>query len=227
MKNITLLILLLIGLSANAQTFSVKVFLKYCARDMLDFEDRDLRIIQNDSVIVEDINTGGGRFKINGLTAGLYTFQFTNLFGRLVEQEVEITKDQEPILICVDEFDDSEESTLFESLKNNDTLTLLVSSRGCEHDDHDIMNFFYEDGQLIGELYIEEKLKKRKKLDSESLVYLSWVEKRIKYLPNNHVVCTTKNLYEFILNGNAQFSTYDTGCQWDGHYSLMIRDIFF
>ena len=81
MKNLSILLLLLCGISPRSQTLSVKGIQKYCEYDKYDSRQRHLTVTQNDSVIIKNVKTEFGEFEISGLKAGFYTFQYTNIFG--------------------------------------------------------------------------------------------------------------------------------------------------
>ena len=225
MKNLTIILLFLIGISANSQTFNVKGIQKYCETDRTDSRERYLSVLQNDSVIVENVKTRFGEFKIKGLKEGFYTLKFTNIFGQTMNQKVEILKNGNPISICVDTFQETNEKTLFSELKNQDKLIIEYTSSGCFHFDNEQMEFYYEENKFIAELYISEKLVKRKKLDSKSLEYLIEFEKKVKQMKNNMGGCTTSDLYVFSLNNENGFSVSDSSCDWNG-YRKLKKEIF-
>lgn len=225
MKNLTIIVLLLIGISANSQTFSVKGIQKYCETDREDSRERYLSVVQNDSVIVENVKTIFGEFEIKGLKEGFYTFIFTNIFGQIVSQKTKILKNGNPITICVDAFQETNEKTLFSELKNEDKLIIDYSLSGCSHFHTEKMKFYYEKGKLIAELYITKKLIERKKLDLKSLEYLIGFEKKVKQMKNNIGGCTTFELYTFSLNNKSEFSVDDGSCDWNG-YSELKKEIF-
>ena len=225
MKYLTTILLFLIGISANSQTFSVKGIQKYCETDRTDNRERYLSVLQNDSVIVENVKTRFGEFKVNGLNEGLYTFKFTNIFGQSIKKEIEIFENQKLIIICVDEFQDTNHKTLFEIIEINDKITIDYSSSGCEHFDKERMEFFYQKGNLIGELYIGRDFKKRKKLNTESIENLICFEKKIKEMNNSMGGCTTTDQFVFQLNGKNRFTVKDDSCDWNGYYQLK-KDIF-
>ncbi|WP_405568955.1 hypothetical protein [Winogradskyella sp. Asnod2-B02-A] len=225
MKNLTIIFLILIGISANSQTFSVKGIQKYCETDRTDSRERYLSVTRNDSVIVENVKTRFGEFKVKGLKEGFYTFKFTNIFGQIVNYKTEILKNGNQITICVDTFQETNEKTLFSELTSEDKLIIEYASSGCFHFDNEQMKFYYEKEKLIAELYISEKLVKRKKVDSKSLEYLIGFEKKVKQMKNNMGGCTTSDLYVFSLNNETGFSVNDSSCDWNGYRELK-KEIF-
>ncbi|HQW12992.1 MAG TPA: hypothetical protein PLP06_12655, partial [Saprospiraceae bacterium] len=220
MKNLSILLLLLCGISPRSQTLSVKGIQKYCEYDKYDSRQRHLTVTQNDSVIIKNVKTEFGEFEISGLKAGFYTFQYTNIFGQAVRKEILVSLNKNPIIICVDKFQETNEKTLFSEITEDDKVTINYSSTGCFSFVSEMMEFSYEGRNLIGKLYIEHKLTKTQKLRSESLEYLIDFEKKGRQMKNNLGGCTNTDLYVFQLNGKTEFSIDDSSCDWDGYMKL-------
>jgi len=178
MKQLTIIILVFTGFCLQAQTFSVKGTLMHCHND----EDAcwDLNLFKNDSLIIQDIKMDFGVFVLDNIEEGTYTFQFTNIFNQKLNKEVMLRK-EEVVILCVDEFIETNELTIFENLSDKDELVIDFYSVGCFHDEGESVKFYYKKKKLIAELNAGKKTIRRR-IQEKDLAYLIGFERRLRLM---------------------------------------------
>ena len=100
------------------QSFKIVGKLNYCDLDEIEYGNRILAISKDGKVINDKIKTGfKGSFEINDLSPGTYVIGFYNIYGQRVRKSVEVNNQITNVNLCVDEFEDTKVSTLFNTMK--------------------------------------------------------------------------------------------------------------
>jgi hypothetical protein len=224
MRTFFLLILFLIQ---NQQYESSKIVgkLNYCDSDEIEYGNRILAVSKDGKVINDKIKTGfKGTFEINNLTPGIYIIGFDNIYGQRVRKTVEVNDLVTNVNLCVDEFQDTKVSTLFNTMKEGDKLVLKVSSHGCFHMLEDELTFSLKDRKYSVSFKDEKNKTKVLSLNLDKLYRLIYFEKIIRYVAKVDGGCTTSDGYDFIKNGEVVYHATDNTCSWRG-YGKIKREI--
>ncbi len=219
-KILSFIFILLTFITAEANTFKVKGILQNCETKSHNRKERHLSVLLKDSVIIKNVKTVSGEFTIKGLNENIYTFQFTNIFGQIVKKEINISKNNNAIILCVEEFQENNEMTFIESLKPNDTLSFEIILNSSTQYKNEKIIFFHENEILKAELYIENKLMKKIIINSAFREYIMVFEKKLKQINKVNGGCTGSELFIVILNNEKGYSSHDNTCEWNGYHKL-------
>ncbi|NMH26546.1 hypothetical protein [Flavobacterium silvaticum] len=200
--------------------------IKKCEVVDQNFGTQLIKLLHNGKVIRDKINSDySGNFKIENIEKGIYSLEFENLFGQTVKKKIEVSHEVENIEICLGQIVDFPISTIFNSLRDKDVLTLKFSSSGCFHQTEDELVF-----SRIGSKYFVEKTKQngkklKKTISIEQLNYLIEFEKKLLLIDKVQTFCTTNDFYDFKVNGISVLKLSDGTCDWNG-FSLIQEKLF-
>ena len=224
MRTFFFLILFLIQ-NQQYQSFKIVGKLNYCDLDEIEYGNRVLAISKDGKVINDKIKTGfKGSFEINDLSPGTYVIGFYNIYGQRVRKSVEVNNHITNVNLCVDEFENTKVSTLFNTMKEDDKLVLKMSSYGCFHMLNDELTFTLKDRKYSVSFKDEKNKTKVLPLNLDKLNRLIYFEKIIRYLARVDGGCTTSDSYDFIKNGEVVYHATDNTCSWHG-YGKIKREI--
>ena len=224
MKTVIFLLLFLATFASNAQNKKLKGVIINCQmQDELTYGM--LKLWKGKTLISDKIKCSDGDFEIDNLVAGTYIIEFENIFRQTLKKTITIKDSLTELKLCNDEFVDIQLSTIFDELKENDTISLDFSSSGCFHSFQEKSIFYKKGNKIFGQLYKENGQVVKKKINSEKLAYLILFEKKARIIDVANGFCTTANIYKFSLNNKVKFSCIDTTCDWSG-YSPMTKTIF-
>lgn len=72
-------------------------------------------------------------FTVEDLKKGKYQLKYETIFYQTIEREINLTKNNKSIEICIDDYLKIKEKTFFEKLQINDTLEIWAYQTGCEY----------------------------------------------------------------------------------------------
>lgn len=174
---------------------------------------RELKITQ-DGNLVADQRKGDylGDFKVSNLKLGVCVVSYRNIFGQIVKKQVAITKEMNTAEFCSDEWISVNESTLINSLKSGETLTVKFISVGCFHSKEEEFKI-KRIGAEYSATFIPAKGKIKKiVLSIKQLNDLIEFEKKLKLMNKLENLCTTTNSYDFMVNDVMQMRLMDGTC---------------
>jgi hypothetical protein len=217
MRTIFLFILFLIQ---NEQNQSNKIVgnLNYCDSKEIEYGNRTLAISKDGKVINNNIKTGfKGSFEIGNISAGTYVIGYDNIYGQRVRKTIEVINSTTNVNLCIDEFQETNVSTLFNTMVDGDKIVLKISSFGCFHMLEDELTFSYKDNKYSVSYKDENNKSKVLPLSFDKLRRLIYFEKIIRYLGRIDGGCTTNDGYDFIKNGEVVYQATDNTCTWHGY----------
>lgn len=216
MKTLLLIIIFVFQNQSNS-TYKIVGSLKYCESEDIEYGNRIISISKDRKVFNDKIKTGfKGSFEIDNLSSGTYTIGYDNIFGQRVRKTVEISTEITNIDLCVDEFQDTNVSTLFNTMKEGDRIVLNISTHGCFHGYEDELTFLLKDKKYSVSFKDEKNKTKTLSLDMTKLNQLIRFEKIIKYISRIDGGCTTNDGYVFTKNGEMVYKSTDNTCSWNG-----------
>lgn len=144
--------------------------------------------------------------KIDSLKKGKYTFEYPDLYGDFIRQEINIEESKTyQINIYPDITKKLSKKNIISSLKNGEDVEIKLESRGCFHSSSIGFHISKKNNQL------EIRQEKRSKiLNPNQEKYLIDLENRTRLLENGG--CTTSERIIFILKNKSDTIT-DSGCQ--------------
>jgi hypothetical protein len=211
--------------SQNDNDYVIEGSILNCESNDYDSKERYVKLKSNNVVIQENIKQRYGEFRIKNLKKGDYTFEFTNIFGQIVTKNIEVKEKTTKVDLCTEVFINTNQKTVLESLTQNDTLEISITSSGCFHFEKEKIKYYYKNQKLVAEYFNNLKRKKRVTLNEDKRKQLILLEKKIIAMNNNMGGCTSSTQYVFILNGKAIQSVIDSSCDWNGYYK-MKEEIF-
>jgi hypothetical protein len=220
MRTFFFLILFLIQ-NQQDQSFKIIGKLNYCDLDEIEYGSRIIAISKDGKIINDKIKTGfKGSFEINNLSSGTYVIGFDNIYGQRVRKSVDVNNQITNVDLCVDEFQDTKVSTLFNTMKEGDKLILKISSYGCFHMLDDELTFTLKDRKYSVSFKDEKNKTKILPLNLDKLNRLIYFEKIIRYVARVDGGCTTSDGYDFIKNGEVVYHATDNTCSWHGYEKI-------
>lgn len=169
-------------------------------------------------MISDNIKTGfKGSFEISNLSPGTYVIDYNNIYGQRVRKIVTVSNSVTNINLCVDEFQDTKVSTLFNTMKEGDKIVLKISSFGCFHMLEDELTFTMKDRKYFVSYNDEKNKTKVLPLNIDKLNRLIYFEKIIRYVTRIDGGCTTNDGYDFVKNSELIYHATDNTCTWNGY----------
>nr|WP_304192607.1 hypothetical protein [Phenylobacterium aquaticum] len=221
----TLFLFILFFINQQNQSYKIVGNLNYCDDlEEIEYGNRIIAISKDGKVINDNIKTGfKGSFEISNLSPGTYVIGYNNIFGQRVRKSVVVNNQVTNVHLCVDEFQDTKVSTLFNTMKEGDVIVLKFSSFGCFHMLEDELTFSLKDKKYSVSYKDEKNKTKILPLNLDKLNRLIYFEKIIRYVARIDGGCTTNDGYTFIKNGETIYDATDNTCSWHGYGK--IREI--
>jgi hypothetical protein len=223
----------------DSKYYTVNGTIKQCERNYIDLGDRDLKLIQNNQVIIDSIENDCGEFAIKNLTAGLYTIEYRNIFSQIIREDFNVIDNNTILNLCNDNLQETNEVTFIEQLNENDTITLYFSSQSCGGGSpEEELSIYLVENKVIMEYTPFRRLKYRwgkikyktkgltkKTLKKDDINYFRTFEKKLRLMENALTGCSTYEYYTLVLNKKDSIKIEDESCDWQG-FLLLGRQLF-
>lgn len=157
---------------------------------------------------------------IKDLELGIYTLLYTSFFGKEESKEVKIsTYKKYDIVLCLDFMDYSKETykSLIDQLKNNESYTINLLSRGCFHSVEEVVTI-----NRKKDIYTIQWDLTFKSLNKKDIEAIRHFEIELNYQEDKG--CTTEDIYTLNYKGNTK-KIIDASCSWEG-LSYLHKQIF-
>ena len=178
-------------------------------------------VLLKDGQIVDKIQPAySGEFTISNLQQGNYVLEYDNIYGQKIRKKIAIDQAKTTVNICIDEFIDTKISTLFNTMKDGDTLSVDVSAAGCFHSYEENMVFNRKGGKYYAEIRNFDNKKIKKTISIAQLNFLISWGKQARQIDKTDGFCTSSTNYNFKVNNEPKFNVSDHTCRWGGYESL-------
>ncbi|MBC7495104.1 MAG: hypothetical protein H7221_08870 [Flavobacterium sp.] len=217
------ILFLLILATINGENFTLSGQMKFCDSKSNSF-GKPLKLLKNNQVVKNKIVPDySGEFTIDNLEKGEYVIEYENIYKQIIRKKINLENSQTSIELCLDDFIDTKISTLFNTLKDGDSLSINIDGAGCFHSFEDKMTFYRKKGKYFAETKNAKYKTIVKSIDAEKLNYLILWEKQAKQINKVDGFCTSNAFYEFKLNSVSKFKVHDGTCNWDGYTKVRSK----
>ncbi|RZJ66913.1 MAG: hypothetical protein EOO50_07605 [Flavobacterium sp.] len=213
----TLFLLAICVVLSQPSSYKIVGSLHDCNPQEIEYGNRLIAISKDGKVLNDAIKTGAkGHFEIGDLAPGNYVIGYYNKFRQRVRKPVAVNAASTSVELCLDDFQDTNVSTLFNTMKNGDKLLLSISSHGCFHTFQDDLTFSLTDKKYSVSFTDEKNKVRTLPIDIAKLNELIRFEKIVRHMSKIDGGCTTTDGYVFTKNGEIVYQATDNTCEWRG-----------